>query len=117
MATTELGKALRKLRIDTDERLLDMAKKIRKSSAFVSAIETGTKSPPSGFEEMIIAAYKLGTEAANNLRSAADHSRKAFTLEPDSVLGKGTAGLLARRMNTLSEAQLKEIQSIISKEN
>ncbi len=115
MATTELGKALRKLRIDQEERLLDMARKIEKSSAFVSAVETGTKSPPVGFEDVISKAYKLGKEASEQLRRAADASRKAFTLQPNSVLGRDTAGLLARRMNSLSEEQLKQIQTVIMK--
>ncbi|UZW54976.1 hypothetical protein NUH86_16095 [Sphingobium sp. JS3065] len=111
---TELGKELRKIRIDRDERLLDMADKIQKSAAFVSAVEVGKKSPPSGFEEMIIRAYGLANDAADALRSAADRARKAFTIEPNSLLGRDTAGLLARRMNDLSEDQLRDIQNILS---
>jgi len=47
--TTEIGKELRKLRIDRDERLLDMSERLEKSSAFISAVERGTKTPPNGF--------------------------------------------------------------------
>ena len=37
----DLGKMLRKIRIEEDERLLDMAENIGVSVAFLSAIETG----------------------------------------------------------------------------
>jgi HTH-type transcriptional regulator, competence development regulator len=111
---TELGKELRKIRIDRDERLLDMADRLDKSAAFVSAVEVGKKTPPAGFEEAIIKAYALAVDAANNLRQAADRARKAFTIEPDSLLGRDTAGLLARRMNDLSQEQLNEIRNILN---
>lgn len=112
---TELGKELRKIRIDRDERLIDMAKRLDKSSAFVSAIEVGKKTPPAEFEEGIIRSYSLGRDIADRLRLAADRARKAFTIEPSSMLGRDTAGLLARRMNSLSEEQLNEIQDILKR--
>ena len=111
---TEIGKAFRKLRVDQDERLLDMAKRLKKSSAFLSAVEVGKKPPPLGIEEAVIAAYKITGQAAGLLRHAADQSRKAFTLEPNTVLGKDTAGLLARKMNTLSDSDLKRIMEILN---
>lgn len=117
---TEFGKALRKLRIEEDERLLDMSKRIQKSSAFISAVERGDKSPPMDFEELVISAYKLTEGAANALRKAADASRKAFTIEPKSSLERDTAGLMARRMNsrmnTLSPDELEKILAILRKE-
>jgi len=112
---TELGKELRKIRIDKDERLLDMADRLGKSAAFISAVETGKKSPPAGFEEAIIAAYDLNIEAAMRLRSAADRARSAFTIQPNTQLGRDTAGLLARKMNTLSSDDLDAILKILSK--
>lgn len=115
MSTTEIGKELRKLRIDEDERLLDMAGRLERSSAFVSAVETGRKAPPAGFEELVITAYRLVEESANSLRRAADRSRKAFTLEANTALERDTAGLMARRMNTLSDMELNEILAILNK--
>ncbi len=112
---TELGKELRRIRIDRDEKMLDMAKKLEKSPAFVSSVETGKKTPPTGFEEAVILAYGLATTAADQLRRAADLSRKAFTLEPKSAFGRDTAGLMARRMNDLSERDLEEIRKILSR--
>ena len=112
---TAIGKELRKLRVDKDERLLDMAGRVEKSPAFISAVETGKKSPPSGFEELIIRAYGLAGDAADALRMAADRSRHAFSLEANTALERDTAGLMARRMNCLSEDELHEILAILRK--
>jgi transcriptional regulator with XRE-family HTH domain len=112
---TELGKELRKLRIDGNERLLDMAARIGKSAAFISAVETGKKSPPPGFEELVAHAYGMTDGAAGRLRAAADKSRKVFSIAPATSLGRDTAGLLARRMNTLSDEQLEAIKEILKR--
>ena len=113
--TTELGKELRRLRIDEDERLLDMAKRLEKSSAFISAVERGSKNPPSGFEELVISVYNLASDAADAVRRAADRSRCTFTVEAKSILARDTAGLMARRMDTLSEDELQDIYQILNK--
>ena len=115
--TTDIGKELRKLRIDREERLLDMSERLDKSSAFISAVERGTKAPPAGFEELVIKAYALVGEAAAALRRAADRSRKAFTIEAQSPLARDTAGLMARRMTSLSDEDLKSIFEILSKKD
>lgn len=119
MPTTEIGKELRKLRIDEDERLIDMASRLEKSSSFVSAVETGGKPPPVGFEDHVISTYSLADSAAMILRKAADLSRKAFTIQPPSDLGKEAIGLMARRMNSkmdaLSPDELERILSILRK--
>lgn len=112
---TELGKELRRIRIDHDERMFEMAERLEKSPAFISSVETGKKSPPTGFEELVIQAYGLAKSAATKLREAADRSRKAFVLEPKSALGRDTAGLLARRMNDLSDDDLANIKKILKK--
>jgi len=115
MKITALGKELRKIRIDRDERLLDMAGRLGKSSAFVSAVETGKKSPPSGFEEHVIKTYRLANEKADRLRTASDRSRKAFTVEPRTALQRDTAGLMARKMNQLSKEDLEKILGDLKK--
>lgn len=117
---TEFGKAIRKLRIDADHRLADMAKLIGKSAAFISAVERGEKSPPSGFEDAIINAYKMKFDAAQTLRALADASRQTFTVKPSSILEREAAGLMARRMGSsfdaLSEDELERIVSILRKQ-
>ncbi|MBS8275150.1 XRE family transcriptional regulator [Thalassospira tepidiphila] len=114
--STQLGKALKKLRIDCEERLLDMAHKLGKSASFISAVEIGKKSPPTDFEEMVIRTYHLKGMQADDLRRAADQSRKTFTIEPRSELGRDMAGLFARRINTLPDEKMERIKEILSKD-
>ncbi len=110
---TEIGKELRKLRIDRDEFMRDMAEKLNKSSAFLSSLERGEKSPPKDFEEQVIMKYELAEEAADRLRSAADMSRKTFTLAPTNNDERDAVGLFARRMSSLSAEQLEGIKRIL----
>lgn len=48
------GKFCRKLRIDRNERLYDMAKRLNVSSAFLSKVENGQKKPPPGSGEIVL---------------------------------------------------------------
>ena len=53
---TKLGIALRKIRLDRQELLKDMADRLKVSSAFLSAVETGKKRPPANFIDRICSA-------------------------------------------------------------
>lgn len=45
---TELGKFLKKLRIDKDELMKDMADRMKIASSTLSSIEMGRRNPPKG---------------------------------------------------------------------
>ena len=59
---TPLGKFLRKLRLDNDQLLRDMAERLDMPSSTLSAIETGRRKPPQGFAEKVGRAYALADE-------------------------------------------------------
>lgn len=113
--TTELGKELRKLRIDHHERMLDMAQKLGRSVAFLSAVEVGRKPPPHDFVQRIIEVYKLTGEAAQRLFVAMDRSLENFKIKAQTPIARDTAALLARRFDKLSPADLQAIQQILKK--
>jgi transcriptional regulator with XRE-family HTH domain len=113
---TELGKELRKLRIDHGERLVDMAQKIAKSASFISAVEIGKKAPPVGIEDQVARIYHLGDVAKRRLSRAADLSRNAFVVEAETPLARDTAGLFARKIKSLSSMQLEDIHKILNGE-
>jgi Predicted transcriptional regulator len=115
--TTELGKELRKLRIDHGERMLDMANKVGKSAAFLSAVEVGRKPPPRDFVQQIVDAYKLTGEAAQRLFQAMDRSLEYFRINAPTPIARDTAALLARRFEKLSPAEFEAIQHILKKSN
>lgn len=110
---TDLGKALRKLRIDLGERIIDMADRLGISAAFLSAVETGRKAPPKKFLDEVIRVYGLEGNDAENLRLAAARSKRDFKLTANSSAARETADLLARRLDSLTETQLAGIRDIL----
>src|SRR5438132_9592737 len=73
---SEFGKALRKLRIDRDEKMKDMADVAGVSVSFWSAVETGAKSVPMEKVEKIISHYDLKGAEAMALRRLAANSKQ-----------------------------------------
>lgn len=110
-----IGKALRHLRLETDERLMDMAQRLDVTSSFLSAIEMGRKVPPRDLAEKVIKEYQLTMLAANNIRSAASASQSVFKIEATHALARDTAGLLANKFSTLSDIELNKIKGILQK--
>ncbi len=113
----DLGKMLRKIRIEKEERLLDMAEKIGVSVAFLSAIETGRKAPPLNVVDRIAAAYKMEKKQRTQLELVVSNSRSSFRLEPQSSAAHDTVALLARRLNRLGPEEHKRIQAILKRDD
>lgn len=67
---TSIGKFLRKLRIDNEEILKDMAEKLGVSSAFLSAVENGKKKMPEGWSEKLKNLYSFSPEQEEELQKA-----------------------------------------------
>ena len=58
MATT-YGKVLRRIRIDRDELLKNMAEKLKMTSAYLSSIENGKRQIPNNMTRSIVDIYEL----------------------------------------------------------
>ncbi|WP_455480143.1 helix-turn-helix domain-containing protein [Bartonella sp. B23] len=114
---TSFGKSLRKFRIDRVERLVDMAKKIGVSSAFLSSVEIGKKPIPPKMEEKIIEAYNLNQEVADLLREDADICRKSFKVKTSNPLHRETIGMFVRVIDSLSEEKILKIRQILESSN
>ena len=71
---TEYGKLLRKIRIDHDEILKDMASKLEITAAYLSSIENGKRQIPINMTKTIVAKYKLDDFMADSLLDA-KHSK------------------------------------------
>lgn len=65
---SKTGKILRKIRIDHDELLYDMAKKLGMSSAMLSEVETGKRCMNQYSIDLIAQIYCLTDEQLNELR-------------------------------------------------
>ena len=110
---SDIGIFLRKVRIDRGERLLDMAKKLNVSSSFLSSIEYGRRNPPEGFHDLVSEAYSLDREQSSIFSKIYAHARDKISLSPNQDLGREVAVALARRMNSLPQSKLQQIQKLL----
>ena len=115
---TPLGMFLRKLRLDNDQLLRDMAERLDMPSSTLSAIETGRRKPPQGFAEKVGRAYALADELEQSLYSCVSEA-SGWSIGIDaSSLSKGdrnTAIAFARRFSDLDDEDKDRIWDILNK--
>lgn len=109
---TELGKFLRKLRLDRNELLGEMAEKLSISPSYLSAIENGKRPIPKSFITNIKCTYRLSAQQMTQLRNIANFSK--VEVKPTNEFQYDVAIGLARGLHNLSEVQLEKIQKILS---
>ena len=105
---TPFGKALRKLRLDLNISLKDMAAKLNVSSSFLSAVETGKKKIPQNFLEKIITSYKLSRKNVWELSDAKYESELTFIITAKNVLEKKLIIKYIEYLNHISDQEKQE---------
>lgn len=115
---TELGKILRKIRIDQDEILKDMAAKLQVTVAYLSAVENGKREVPDEWIPEIIEQYSLTEEEAEELKDAAFSSKKSIKikLDEESERNRDLVLAFARRFRELDEQDFSAMKKILEKE-
>ena len=110
-AVTEVGRFLRKLRIDSGEVLYDMAQRLGCTSAFISSIELGRRPVPSEFQKKLTELYALTSEQQEAFQSAIDQSAHSVTIALDELNDstKGLALVFARRLKTMEEKEAEKM--------
>ena len=108
---TRFGKELRKLRIEHEEILKDMADHLGVSPAFLSAVEVGKKNIPEGWPCKIASIYGLDPEKEERLVQCAQESIRSIKIDLSSVgdLQHQTALVFARDFNSMSDETAKQI--------
>jgi transcriptional regulator with XRE-family HTH domain len=112
---TPFGITIRKLRLDKGMRLLDLAERIGKTSAFLSAIETGRKPIPDGFVLAVGRAMGLSAEELSILRKAADRTRKEVKVEKLPEDQRELVAAFARRIDKVPAEMMANLKKIILK--
>jgi transcriptional regulator with XRE-family HTH domain len=114
---TELGKVLRKIRIDRQELLRDMAGTLGVSVAYLSAVETGKRNAPVAWTNKIIQAYRLNSDEAAQLRTAFDESQDELRISLQQITAqqRSTAISFAKALEGLSDEQLEKIMKVVQK--
>lgn len=113
---TPFGMFMRKLRLERGEMLKDIADALQVSSAYLSALEHGKKGAPNAeFVSTLENTLKLNAAQRDELRRAVRDSATNLAIPPKSTpLGFETAHAFARKLPTLSERQLRQLQKIVN---
>lgn len=113
----EFGKALRKLRIDRQVLLKDMAEKLDVTSAYLSAVENGKRKIPKTWVDDIARLYSLSQDEKAELQNAADASILDITisLHGASAQKRDTVLSFARALDGMNDDDLKRIMSSMKK--
>lgn len=112
---TRLGKELRKIRLDNDELLKDMAQRLGVTVAYLSAVENGNRKFPDSWIHIIASEYGLKEKEVENLQRLAFDERDSINInvENANVQERSLAYSFARRFHDLSENEINEIEKIL----
>lgn len=104
------GKFCRKLRIDNNEILYDMAAKLGVSSAFLSKVENGRKKPPKEWRETLITAYGLDDMKIKELDRCMYEAQNYDSIDISYMNDNDRMTMLsfARKFNNIDKNKLRE---------
>ena len=113
----ELGKFLKKLRLDHNEVLFDMAKRLNVSSAFLSAVENGRKTPPLMWVDVLSASYQLTGLQRRELEEIINRSIKQIRMDLSeaSSTKRNCALAFARNFDDFSDEDIRELMALLEK--
>lgn len=118
MRLTPFGKFTRKLRVDNDELLKDMANNLNVTVSYLSAVEIGKRNVPEKWANMIIESYNLDDSKSKELKEAILYSSKSIKLNT-SDLEEDKLDLvyaLARELKDLDTDKIINIKKILLNE-
>lgn len=112
---TQLGKFLRKLRIDRSELLRDMAKKLDVALSFLSAVENGKKNMPSEWIIKLADLYTLSDEQKKDLDAAVAESEKGIGVKFAGLSAdeRKLSVAFARKIKSLSASEQTQLERIL----
>ena len=112
---SNLGRLLRKIRIDNDEILKDMADRFGVTASYLSAVENGKRAFPGSWETIIHDSYCLNEHQKKELRSAIIESVESINMDvaDSNYANKEVAFTFARRITDLPAGKLEEIRKIL----
>ena len=115
MNYTSFGKELKKIMIDNNSRIYDLAKTLDVSSAFVSSVICGNKSVPEEWIPVIVGKYNLNSSQEKSLINKMMESKKTVVISLEGLNNnqKKFTYQLQRNLKDLSNADIVELEKII----
>lgn len=114
---TKFGKELKKIRVDNDEILKDMAAKLNVTAAYLSAVENGNRNIPDSWINILSDKYQLTERETLKLQRAAFENRGMVRVQFDTQneVEANLALSFARKFRELDNADALKIQKILNK--
>ena len=114
---TNFGKFLRKLRVDHNEFLKDMAARLGVTVAYLSAIEHGKHDVPDHWMHLLATIYDLTPEQITEMQTYAYENKDNIKIRLSHRTPKDRELILAfaQSINNLSETDKKDIYNILQK--
>jgi transcriptional regulator with XRE-family HTH domain len=109
---TPFGHKLRQMREARPCQLKDLAKALKVSSAYLSALEHGHRGKPSpGLVQQVAAYFNLAWEEVDELKALAELSDPRVTIDTSGLSPEATelANRLAGRIGGLSDAEIQRL--------
>lgn len=111
---TKFGIFVRKLRLDKGIRLRDMAKDLRISPAYLSAMETDHKDIPQSLADKVSSVYNLSIEQTKELKHSIILSKQKICITTGQIVWKNEiVSKLKEKLDTLSEEQQFKIIEVL----
>jgi transcriptional regulator with XRE-family HTH domain len=115
---TPFGQRLRELREQHGRALKDLARALKVSSAYLSALEHGHRAQPKpGFVQQVAAYFNLAWEEVDELKALAELSDPKPSIDTRglSPLATEVANRLRKKIKSLDETALKAILKQLGK--
>lgn len=112
---TEFGKFLRKLRIDNNELLKNMAEHLNVTPSYLSAIEIGKRNIPKDWFRKIVKIYNLNANEQIMLQGSIDRSKNTLKI-PLNEMSDNDRDLtisFARKLENLTKQEKEQLLSIL----
>ena len=118
MGYTTFAKFVRKLMIDNDENLSNLAKLFNVSIAFVSSVFTGKKAIPEKWYDEIVSHYKLEGKDKKELLEVYSESKESLKIDLSNTKpqNKKLAIQFQRKLDNLSEEDIKKLEELFKED-
>lgn len=113
---TPFGIFLRKLRLDNNEVMADMAEKLDVSISFLSAVELDKKNIPYSWFERICKLYDLNDRQKKELSEAICLSRRFLRVDLSDLSDekRSLAFLFERKLGSMSDEDVEKLNEFLS---
>ena len=110
---TKFGKQLRKIRIEYDQRLKDMADKLGVTVAYLSAVENGNRAVPDAWVNVIANEYSLDEQEIIELQKAAYEEKNEIKICFEGAARAEAALAFARKFQSMTDDNVSQLQKFL----